>query len=158
MADVTLVADLLIALIEGIKSKKQIKSYYDQYERNFEGDVEQLAVRFDHTMAVINALFGDSLKVSAFRRIHLFYSLFTAVAHLLYALPALEAERRVLAEAEYPRVRSRLETIDAIFQADDPADLTQEDRRFLEDSRRATTDAAVRVRRTQFILRRALNG
>ena len=33
MGDVTLVADLVIAMCEGIQSKKQIKGYYAKYEK-----------------------------------------------------------------------------------------------------------------------------
>ena len=33
MFDVQLVADLLIGIIEGIRSKKQIKKYYEQFEK-----------------------------------------------------------------------------------------------------------------------------
>jgi hypothetical protein len=158
MGDVTLVADLLIAMIEGIKSKKQLRAYYDQYEKQFDHDVEELSRHFDDTMVFIDNVFGESLRQSAFRRIHLFYSLFTAVYHLLFGLPVLDADRREVTATEYPRIRSRLESVDTILDVDDPANLSAPDRRFLEDSRRATTDTAVRVRRTRFVLDRALNG
>src|SRR5579863_3669797 len=39
MQEVNLVADLLIAMREGIKSKKQIKKYYQQYERNADEEI-----------------------------------------------------------------------------------------------------------------------
>ena len=40
MADVTLTADILVAMIEGIKSKKQLKNYYDKYEKTFAENIE----------------------------------------------------------------------------------------------------------------------
>ena len=42
MLEVNLVADLLIAMLEGIKSKKQVKKYYDAYEATFDYDTDVL--------------------------------------------------------------------------------------------------------------------
>src|SRR5690606_5696526 len=53
MNDVTLVADLLIAMIEGIKSKKQIKSFYGTYERKFDHDTDELEHTFSDIIGVI---------------------------------------------------------------------------------------------------------
>ncbi|MCP5152510.1 MAG: DUF262 domain-containing protein, partial [Chromatiales bacterium] len=50
MAEVNLVADLLIAMIEGIKAKKQVKRYYDRYEDSFEHDAVGLEAKFDHVV------------------------------------------------------------------------------------------------------------
>jgi len=48
--------------------------------------------------------------------------------------------------------RSRLERVEAIYAATDPTTLTEHERQFLQDARRATTDEAVRVRRAEFLL------
>ena len=152
MADVTLVADLLIAMIEGIKGKKQIKTFYAQYEKEFDHDTEVLENNFSATIACIQGILGNELKNSELRRIHLFYTLFTSIYHLNFGLPNLEKERHSIAENDYARVSSRLENIDAIFESSQPKILDEREERFLEDSRRATTDTAVRTRRTEYLI------
>jgi hypothetical protein len=71
MQEVNLVADLLIAMLEGIKSKKQIKKFYDGYESKFEYDADGLEVRFDSTVQKINELYPEGLSDTEFRRHHL---------------------------------------------------------------------------------------
>lgn len=61
MAEVNLVEDLLIAMQEGIKAKRQIKRYYDIYERKFDRDVEQLDEAFDQVISTIGRIFPDGL-------------------------------------------------------------------------------------------------
>jgi hypothetical protein len=98
-----------------------------------------------------------------FRRLHLFYSLFSAVAHALYGLPnlislntdlkGLTAERVVLqTEAQIQVARNGLDHVSEVFTTDDTSNLSRIDQQFLEDSRRATTDEPVRVRRTKYLL------
>ena len=87
MQEVNLVADILISMVEGIKSKKQIKRYYSVYENDFPHDVDLLEVRFRRVVEVISELFPEGLSNSEFRRNHIFYTLFTAVYHCLFGLP-----------------------------------------------------------------------
>jgi hypothetical protein len=157
MGDVTLVADMLIATIEGIKSKKQIKSFYDQYEGSFPHDNEALEQSFDLTMKIISDLLGESFRTGEFQRIHIFYTLFTSVFHLQYGLKGMDLPREPLTPARYPRVRTALEGVEAIFQAEDVRELQRDEAQFLQDSRRATTDAKVRARRTEFMVSRMLS-
>jgi len=89
MGDVTLVADLFIAILEGIKSNKQIKNFFDKYEKEFEYDQEDLESKFDETMRIISEIFSDSLVNSEFRRVSLFYSLFTTIYHFEYGIKNL---------------------------------------------------------------------
>ena len=153
MGEVTLAADLLIAMLEGVKSKKQIKNFYTAYEKEFEYDVKALASRFQDTIAAIDAIFKQSLAASEFRRIHLFYTLFTAVYHVLHGLPGLSVERQQLDPARFERVRNALAHVDQIYALKEQGGrLDDADARFLEDARRATTDAPVRLRRTHYVL------
>lgn len=153
MADVSLAADLLISMCDGIQSKKQIKSYYSQFENDFPYDVDELTAQFNHTIAVVSEIFPDGLQNSEFRRIHLYYSLFTAVFHELYGLKDCHLERVGLASMNMDRVRNQLSRVDEVFTHADTKDLSDEDQQFLNDSRRATTDATVRQRRTEYLLR-----
>ncbi|MCO5949920.1 DUF262 domain-containing protein [Mucilaginibacter flavidus] len=155
MGDVTLVADLLIAMIEGIKSKKQIKNYYDQYEKDFEYDVETLETNFAETLSAISDIFRDELKNSELRRIHLFYSLFTTIYHCKFGLPNFDGPRPD-DSITYTKIASRLDTINSLFEADSFI-FTPNEARFLEDSRRATTDTNVRLRRTEYMINLIIN-
>lgn len=152
MLEVNMVADLLIALIEGIKSKKQVKRFYDSYEANFPVNAFELEVRFDLVIAKIGEIFPEGISDTEFKRQHLFYSLFTAVAHCMSPLPGLEQTPIALAGGALQTARNGLDHVMEIFAAEELALLSEEDLQFLQDSRRATTDAVVRVRRTNFLL------
>jgi len=153
MQEVNLVADLLIAMHEGIKPKKSIKRYYTAYEHEFIGDVDLLERRFDVVIQAIAKLYPEGLADSEFRRIHIFYSLFTAVAHCVHGLPGMQTQRVALdAPASVERARNGLDRVGGMFDAADLAALTVEERTFIEDSRRATTDGPVRERRAAFLL------
>jgi pyruvate-formate lyase len=53
MQEVNLVADLLIAMREGIKSKKQVKPFYARYEKAESDNVSGLEERFDEIITCI---------------------------------------------------------------------------------------------------------
>lgn len=152
MADVTLTADVLIAMIEGIKSKKQLKGYYDKYEKEFTSDVDDLESRFKKIVEDIVNIFEASLRTSEFRRVPLFYSLFTALYHLRYGLPSLD--QPIIGDTvwNYSRIGSALESVEEVVLTEDKRSLSQEQAKFLESTRLATTDAAVRIRRATYIL------
>lgn len=152
MGDVGLVAELLIAMLEGIKSKKQLKYYYDLYEKQFPYDIDEYAQRFDITMQIISDIFPESLANTEFHRIHIFYSLFTTIYHTRYKLKNIDRPSKLLNGHEYPKVRALLEQVESIFETEDIKQLDNEQAQFLEDSRRATTDATVRSRRTEFLI------
>lgn len=151
MLEINIVADLLIALLEGIKSKKQIKKYYDIYEIDFDQDIDALEARFDRVIGKIQDIYPEGISDTEFKRPHLFYSLFTAIDHRMHGevdLPAEMAQLPIHNEV----VRDRLERVDEIFSEEDITRLSALERQFLEDSRRATTDEVVRRRRTTFLL------
>jgi hypothetical protein len=152
MGDVTLTADLLIAMVLGIKSKKYIKKAYSDFERQFDYDADDLEVKFNDTITMIGEIFSDTLRQSEFRRIHVFYSLFTTIYHLKYGLEGIPVAEISMSKDDYAKMAMRFEKIDSIFAAQDIKELTKEEVQFLQDCRRATTDGPVRVRRTQFLL------
>ncbi|MBA3896865.1 MAG: hypothetical protein H0X36_06970 [Sphingomonadaceae bacterium] len=155
MGEVSLVAELLIAQIEGIKAKKRIKPAYKAYENNFHHDIVALEDRFDQTMGVIGQLFPMGLKGSEFSRPFLFYSLFTAVYHSRFGLtdfahgrPPLETDQQIAT------ARNGLERVEELFLVL-PADLNAleaAESAFLNNSRRATTDQSSREARARFLL------
>jgi hypothetical protein len=152
MLEVNLVADLMIAMLEGIKSKKQIKKYYDVYEDKFAHDVSALEAKFDNAILKITELFPEGLGGTEFKRAHVFYSLFTAVFHCLYGLPNLNHKRISLKGGSLQAARNGLDRIEEIFEAQDLDKLAKKEQEFLQDCRRATTDEKVRERRTRFLL------
>jgi uncharacterized protein with ParB-like and HNH nuclease domain len=152
MGDTTLCADILIAMIEGIKSKKQIKPFYDKYEDEFNHDPALLEERFESTIATIRGIFNNDIKGTEFKRIHLFYSLFTCIYHLKYGMVGIDKPTMSISESDYARIESRLENINSIFITDEGKVLSEKEIQFLEDSRRATTDKPVRERRTKYLL------
>lgn len=152
MQEVSLVADLLIAMLEGIKAKKQVKKFYDLYEANFDHDTDALEDRFDQVISDILTIYPEGLSDTEFRRPHLFYSFFTAVAHRKFALPGLPPPP-VNGYSTPEAARNCLERVDEIFADTDHDDLSKDEIRFLQDSRRATTDEKVRIQRTEFLLK-----
>jgi hypothetical protein len=151
MGEISLVADLLISMLEGIKSKKQIKKYYGEYESSFDYDVNELEGKFDQVIQAIVDLYPEGLSETEFRRPVLFYTLFTAVAHRLYGIPSIDNLMGSIG-LEVEASRNRIERVEEIIQANDVTTLTREEREFRTDASRATTDEAVRKRRTLFLL------
>lgn len=150
MLEVNLVADLLIAMLEGIKSKKQVKKFYDAYEQKFDHDADLLESRFDQVIAGIAKVYPEGLADTEFRRPHLFYSLFTAIAHRELGIPGLPP---AVTQVSSPEVaRNKLERVEELLATTDMSDLTMEEQGFLRNSRRATTDERVRAERTRFLL------
>lgn len=153
MGDVTIVAELFIAILEGIKGNKQIKSFFAKYEKDFPYEQDVLENRFDEIMNIISDIFSDGLLNSEFRRLSLFYSLFTAIYHVKFGLANFDAPRKEIDKNDYSRIRSELENIESIFLIDDKEQLSSEANKFIEDSRRATTDASARERRAKYIIK-----
>jgi hypothetical protein len=152
MADITLVADLVTAMCEGIQSKKQIKSYYAKYEKSFEFNREKLEKEFDEVMNLIKLVFNEGIKQTPFKRIHLFYTLFVSFYHTKYGLKNFVKERHTIDQNRFERVKSTLTGLNVLFDTVPYQNISVAQVRFLEDSRRATTDTKVRVRRSEFII------
>ncbi|HHI4977110.1 TPA: DUF262 domain-containing protein [Vibrio parahaemolyticus] len=152
MLDVQMSADLLIGMIEGIMTKKNIKKQYALYEKEFEYDVDELEAQFDNIICLINHVFSNDLSKREFRRNHVFYSLFLAIYHLKFGVENIDRPRDFSLEDNLSRVAQRLEHIDYIFEETDKNNLSEADQQFLNDCRRATTDTSVRIRRSTFLI------
>ncbi|MFP3591017.1 DUF262 domain-containing protein [Chryseobacterium sp. SIMBA_038] len=152
MEDATLVADLVIAMLEGIQSKKQIKSYYNKYEKTFSFNINQIEKDFDDTINLIKIIFDEGLKNTEFMRIHLFYTLFTSFYHILFKLRDFDLVANNINNKNLERIKLELTNLSEIFDLKIITHLTPEEIQFLNDSRRATTDTKIRTRRTEFII------
>ena len=121
MLEVNLVADLLIAMREGIKAKKQIKRYYDQYEIKYEDNADKILeakTRFDKVVETIALLYPEGLINTEFSRQHLYYSIFTAVAHRIMGYRAKAARASLIGDAEIETARNKLDRVGELFEAD----------------------------------------
>ncbi len=152
MYDVQMSADLLIGMIEGIRSKKQIKKQYSIYEKEFNKDVEELEENFNSIIDLINKLFNNNLSKREFKRNHVFYSLFLSLYHLNFGVSNIDRPNKTILDDDIPRIAQHLERIDYIFNEDDKDNLHEQEIQFLEDCRRATTDMKIRIRRSEFLI------
>ena len=152
MEDATLVADLVIAILEGIQSKKQVKSFYNKYEKDFNYNIKDIELKFDSTILLIQEIFDEGLKNTEFKRIHLFYTLFTSLYHFLFGLDDFETDATDIYDKNFERIKNELTRLNDIFELKVINNLHVDEIQFLDDSRRATTDTKVRKRRTEYIV------
>lgn len=154
MLDVQLTADLLVAMTKGISSKKALRNFYRDFEKNFPYQTQLLEQNFDWTLSYINQVFmGSGLMHSEFSRIHLFYTLFTSIYHLKFGISNIKKVSTGWRPQldKYDFVANKLSRVDYIFANESNFAVGSPEFGFLTDTRRATTDAAVRIRRTEFI-------
>jgi hypothetical protein len=151
MMDVQMCADLLIAITEGIKSKKQITKQYELYEADFDYDTDKLETNFNEIILLIKKIFNGNLKTREFRRTHVFYSLFLTLYHMQFGIINLTSPQKPIDDNDLSKISQSLEKIDYIFDDVNKDKLTREETQFLDDCRRATTDTAVRIRRSEYI-------
>jgi hypothetical protein len=89
MQEVEFTSELLIAIMAGLQDKKSsIENYYKTFDESFT-DRASLEHRFRRTIDAINEIIGDDLPKTEFRRVPLFYTLFTCVAHRLFGIPGI---------------------------------------------------------------------
>ena len=159
MAEAELTADLFVSLVGGIQSNKVVEQYYRKYEDDV-GNLDEMAIRFDKTMSYIGAIYSPAeIEQTNWSRIHLFYTLFTSIAHCLYRLGGPSPKLRIsISKKSIGRLRVILDEISSRYDeiAEDidnkafPADYKQ----FINHSRRATTDTQIRINRTEFVCKK----
>ncbi|MBL5926625.1 DUF262 domain-containing protein [Enterobacter asburiae] len=152
MEDVALCSELYIGMLDGIQTKKSVAKYYEKYEKDDIGEAEShdLKEQFINVIDIISEIFSDNLKNSNFKRIHVFYSLFLSIYHLIYGLKDIDSPPRIDL-TKIKRIENNLSHVDTLF--DDSTDIfSEEDEQFINDCRRATTDKTVRIRRSQYLV------
>jgi hypothetical protein len=149
MDEAELASDLLVALLDGIKSRKAIDAYYKKHDDELK-EKNKLAQSFRRTMDVIGMLSAGALANTPFTSPVLFYSLFCAVHHHLHGLPKMQVARRPFKEAQFPKVWSALESVDAIVWQEKPEG---SEATFIDSLKRHTTDEPVRQVRTEFLVK-----
>ena len=152
MEDVALCSELYIAMLDGIQTKKSVSKYYEKYEKDDidEAQFQELKNQFFNVIEVIVDIFSDNLKNSNFRRIHVFYSLFLSIYHLIYGLKDSD-EAPPVDLSKIKRIDNNLSHVDGLFE-DFGDDDDEDDIQFINDCRRATTDKTVRSRRSHYLV------
>jgi len=154
MDEAELASDLLVALLDGTKSRKSIDAYYKKHDDELK-DKAKLAQNFRKTMDTIGALSAGALGESPFKSPVLFYSLFCAIHHHLSGLPNLTATRKPFKETQFPKVWNSLESVDAIIKKDEPQGAEVA---FIDSIKRHTTDEPERKARTEFLVKLIAEG
>ncbi len=163
MGEAQMASDLLVAIVGGVQTIKNIEKYYRLYEDSDEVPIiiEKAIERYRTTMRFIGAIYDPSvIKGTNWARQHWFYTLFTCVAHSLEPLEGLEdASRPPITEQNLLDWRGALDEISAQYDRytvdeDDPEDVPAAYARFINFAQRRTTDTEARRERAKFVLQR----
>jgi len=164
MAEAEYISDLLIALQDGITAgdKRNIDKAYEDYDDEFPSR-ETHERRFRETIDAIAAIFKNDLPQSEFSAIRLLYPLFCAIYHMKWGLPRLKAARQTIKVADYPKIKSALESIDALIAKIKEAEseheevaLSADDRKFFDALTVHWVHADKRTILTDYICRKLL--
>jgi hypothetical protein len=158
MAEAELTADLFIALLDKVQTNKGIESYYKKYEDDA-ANLEEIEKRFDKVMSFIGSTYKpEELRNTNYSRTQLFYSLFTAIGHLLFGLDGPEKVKKTITEKSVGKIRVALDnvsaTYDEIAENMDSPDYPKDFKEFINASRRGTTDTGARILRTNFLVKK----
>lgn len=161
MGEAELTADLVVALLDGVQTNKGIEAFYRDYEDDA-GNLEEIENKFDKVMSYIGSIYStQELKNTNFSRQHIFYTLFTSIAHLLYNLKNLSPKvRKNITEKSTGKLRVALDNFSAQFDEiasnPDAAGYSKEWKDFLYYSRRGTTDSGARISRSNFLCKKMI--
>jgi hypothetical protein len=162
MAEAELTADLFVALIGGVQTNKSVEQFYKKYEDE-PGELESIEEQYDEIMSYIGEIYPpEQIRNTNWARIHLFYTLFTSIGHILFGLKNIDENLRApIAKISIGKIRVRLDEISARYDQlaenpespDSPTDL----KNFVDLSRRRTTDTAARKGRTEFVCKQLIS-
>lgn len=159
MGEAQLASDLLVALVSGVQTIKNIERHYKEYE-NLEmipESIEHAIELYGTTMKYVGAIYPAlELKNTNWSRPHWFYTLFTCVAHAQSELAGLEqAPRPALNPQTIQQWRSELDELSAIYDKyteDNEDDVPAKFAKFINFAQRRTTDTEARRERGKFVL------
>ena len=154
MGEVELFSDLLVSLLDGVQTNKVVESYYKKYEET-EGNIYSIAERFDVIMSDLVSIYSaKDLSHTNFKRIHLFYTLFTTLGHAKYGLGELDANCRFKISKNHNRIRIILDEFSGTYDQYLDDTLTNEIEgfdTFMYYSQRGTTDSTARIYRSNYL-------
>lgn len=158
MAEAEFASDLLATFLNQIQSSKAIEASYRKYE-DVEDGVQEAASRLRNALATVYSIYSpEELVGTAWSSQHMFYTLVTVVGHLVQPFANLDPtdlDPSVLSETE--KLASILNGVssDYLNYSPQPKRSLAPDRAkdFIRASTLATTDAAARVIRANYILK-----
>ncbi|MGC2224574.1 MAG: DUF262 domain-containing protein [Methylocella sp.] len=159
MGEAQLASDLLVLLVGGVQTVKNIERYYRDYEilEEIPENIGTAVALYREIMQFIGAIYPPAeLKNTNWSRPHWFYTLFTCAGHSLSPVGGLEGAPRPPLSQEFVRHwRSALDELSALYDqytentdADVPANFA----RFINYAQRRTTDTEARIERAKFVL------
>ncbi|MRG54202.1 DUF262 domain-containing protein [Phyllobacterium sp. SYP-B3895] len=159
MGEAQLASDLLVALVGGVQTVKNIERYYKLYEEYdaIPANIDEAVNSYRQVMTHIGAIYPPKgLKSANWSRPHWFYTLFTCVAHALKPVGGLEdAPRPALNEATIPLWRAALDDLSAKYDGyteDGDKDVPASFAKFINYAQRRTTDTEARRERAKFVM------
>lgn len=159
MGEAHLASDLLVALIDGVQTAKNIEKFYRRYEdcERVPDEIDSAITRFQSTMKLIGHIYSaEDIQNTNWRRPPWFYTLFTCAAHAQQQLIGLEGAPQPLLNVDnVQQWRSGLDELSALY--DDYTTRNEEDvparfARFINHSQRRTGDTESRRVRARFVL------
>ena len=159
MGEAQLASDLLVALVSGVQTVKNIEKLYKDYEEldSVPENVKTAVELYRATMMYIGAIYSpNDLKNTNWSRPHWFYTLFTCIAYAKGSISGLEnTPKPSVTDAAIPHWRSELDELSARY--DQYTENNQEDvpavfARFINYAQRRTTDTEARRERAKFVL------
>ncbi|WP_158744361.1 DUF262 domain-containing protein [Acidisphaera sp. L21] len=163
MAEANLTSDLLISLCDGVQSSKALEGFYRKFDDEFP-NVDKYEEQFNEVMSVIGDCYRpDELTRTNWSRVHLFYTMFSSIAHIMFGLNGLEPVRRNRRIHDaIGRLKITLDDISARFdeysQAQGLEGVPPDYALFIDNSRRGTTDTGNRQYRSNFVCAKIIEG
>jgi Protein of unknown function DUF262 len=161
MGEAQLSSDMLVSLVGGVQTRKNIEKYYKMFDDAdiIPDEIVDAKNRFSRVMAFVGAIYSsEDLSSTNWSRPHWFYTLFTCVAHAFFGLIGLEDAPRPPADSDTVDIwRSALDEISARydeFTADDVDEVPRLWASFINYAQRRTTDTEARIERAKFVLGR----
>jgi uncharacterized protein with ParB-like and HNH nuclease domain len=146
MGEAELASDLLVVGLDGIQSNKQVEKYYKLYESE-DCDIDPYYEKARRAVDMISQIYpAEEIKATNFRRIHVYYSLFCAIYHSMFGVPNFNGVKNTKIENQVGRIRVALDDFSAKYD-NESDELT----RFIDASRRATTDTGNRKYRAEVL-------
>ena len=109
---------------------------------------DEISLRFKSIMDMIANIFDGNLSKSRFTMVPLLYSLFVVLYHMNYGIPNFNSRQITISENHYSKIRSALEEIEEVFNAET---LSAEQQAFITACKKSTTHKINKQRRCDYI-------
>jgi hypothetical protein len=149
MREAELVSTLVVTMLDGIRQTKDkdLREFYEMYDDTFP-EAGRVMSEFEHIINQIGNIFGETLTDSEFRRVPLFYSLYSVLYDAQFGLPNSDHPRRPLISSHYRWLAQRLHEISDNIGSENPPD---EYYTFIDATRLSTADPGKRRLRHDFL-------